>query len=338
MLELKDIFDQLEKSYFFDKITLIENIVAWGGTLRLKIKANNLEFFLKEKVIYLTPDEFKNKTSLHKELFNAGAPVVPILLNSNGVPYTQVKNQFFEVLPWINGEIITRNIKDLEKLALHMGLFQNYSNDKFSSMLNKKQWHYPSERQILFPDKKESIQEYFKFFLNCSISNFFDSSLINQLMDLNDKLLDKVSWEELEISYIHGDPGPDNSIGYKDKIFFFDLDNIRVGYRIWDISRLCAFMGSFQTISGSTRELYSKWNQKQIFALFRGFSSIIKLSKVEIDNLPNLIGIHTIMGFIAEFDIDDSFDPTFKLFNSDINNELRKIIDLVQGLGILKFE
>jgi Ser/Thr protein kinase RdoA (MazF antagonist) len=338
MLKLDDILDQLAKSYCFDKLTIIENIVSWGGTLRLKIAANNQEFFLKEKVSYLNTDEFKKKTLLHKVLFDSGAPVVPVLLNSNGMPYTQIENQFFEILPWIKGKPIKRNTKDLEKLATNMGKFQIYSTNNFSRLLNNDQWDYPLQRQILFPDKSKNIQEYFNFFFSCKISNSFESNLINQLLELNNKILGKISWSKLDASWIHGDPGLDNSINYKNNVLFFDLDNIRLGYRIWDISRLCAFLGSFRIINGSVRELYQDWNQEQVSALIKGFNSVIKLNRIEHTHLPYLIGIHTIMNFIAEFDIDDSFDPTFKLLNLDINNELRKLIHLVQSVNILKLD
>nr|MCU0323186.1 hypothetical protein [Chitinophagaceae bacterium] len=131
MFKLNYILKQLADSYGFDKLTIIENIIAWGGTLRLKIVTNNKEFFVKEKVTYLTINEFKNKTSLHKILFDSGAPVVPILLNSNRMSYTQIENQFFEILPWINGKPLKRNIKSLKKLAINMGQFQIYCSNNF---------------------------------------------------------------------------------------------------------------------------------------------------------------------------------------------------------------
>lgn len=118
-------------------------------------------------------------------------------------------------------------------------------------------------------------------------------------------------------------------------VFLFDLDNLRIGYRIWDITRICSFLGSFKVIDGEKRELYDKWNINEMKALISGFCDKTQISKVEKADFIKLIGIHTIMGFIAEYDIDDSFDRTFKLYNNDINNELKKLIKLLNKLNKL---
>ncbi|MCU0322938.1 MAG: hypothetical protein MUE72_11005, partial [Chitinophagaceae bacterium] len=197
--------------------------------------------------------------------------------------------------------------------------------------------NYPAQRQRLFPDTSKNIIEYFKFFSNCKISNFFNPDLIIELSELNYKLLEKIPWNGLDISWIHGDPGLDNAINYKNTVLFCDLDNIRLGYKTWDVARLCAFLGSFKVINTSIKELYTEWNQEQVNSLIKGFSSVVGFNKIEYIHLPYLIGIHAVMNFIAEFDIDDSFDPTFQLLSPDINLELKKLINLLRSLNTLKF-
>lgn len=336
MLNNEKLFSQISKSYNLNNIKLIDNIVAWGGTLRLKVKANNKYYFIKEKVVYLTSNEFKRKTLLHKQLYLSNSPVVPILDNGK-TPYLSIENRNFEVMPWISGDSIkTNNLEEIKKLAETLAKFQIISSNNIDSIDISKAWKYPQKRQKLFPDKPFYIKKYIQFLLTSKISRYFSPKLVKEVMNLNHKLLENVLWDKLKISCIHGDPGLDNVIIDKNKVLFFDLDNIRIGYRIWDIAKLCAVLGSFRTIENSLKELNTHWNQSVIFNLLTGFSSVLEFDDVEKENLTTLIGIHVLMNFIAEFDLDDSYDPTFKCFNSDMNSELYKLINLMEDLKTIK--
>lgn len=335
-LEQKAILSILEKDFDLGNITRIENIVAWGGTLRLKINVNNQSYFLKEKVTYLSSNEFKRKTLIHQALSLAGAPVCPIINSNKNFPYSSIGSRLFELLPWLNGRSLKVTSQNLQKLGLTLAKLQIYANNTLTNMLPKNIWHHPQKRQQLFPDKPMYIKKYLKYFYNSKISWAFDRKLLRRILELNAIFLKYIEWDKLEISWIHGDPGIDNTINSQDKILFIDLDNIRVGYRIWDIIQLCSLLGAFKKSGNSIKKLHLEWQEKPIHNLLNGFKSIIKLNPAENRNLPYLIGLKLIMTFIAEFDLDDSYDPTFKNFNTNMNYELSKLICLLENIKSLK--
>lgn len=336
ILDLENVICKITKQYNLSNATVVENILGWGGTLRVKINSGNVNYFAKEKVVYLKPSEFKYKTLFHQQLFALKAPVVPILNNNKNVPYTVVGGKLFELMPWVESVPLLGDSKDLYKISEALAIFQVAANKKFRNISPGKIWNYPKMRQQLFPDKSLNIKKYLKFFLNSKVAGLLKPTLVSKIIKLNSQLLECIEWNQLKTSWLHGDPGLDNALEYKGKVLFFDLDNIRVGYRIWDLVRLCALLGSFKTLNTSKKELHSHWKQTSMCDLISGFNSVIKLDKVECKNLSYLIGIHVIMNFIAEFDLDDSYDPTFKLFNQDMNNELLKLINLLETINLLE--
>lgn len=337
-MDNRDLLDSLASFYLLKEVEIIENIVSWGGTLRAKINSSNGECFVKEKVVYLTSEEFKQKTLIHQELFFLNAPVVPILKNIEGLPYTSVDGgRLFEVMPLVKGVGAERKKNHLEKLAFSLAEIQKCSNENLFNRISKNRiWTYPTKRQELFPDKPFYIQKYLSFLNKSKISDAFDKSLINRIIGLNADLLSRITWNDLAHSWIHGDPGLDNALICKEKTLIFDLDNIRIGYKIWDLVRLCSLLGAFEYLDAPYKGLYKDWNIDEISFLINGFQESLALDKNDYKNFPFLMGISLIMNFIAEFDLDDSFDPTFKCFSKDMNQEFEKLIKLVEDVKTKK--
>lgn len=321
--EIKQLLIYIQMNYDIGEIINYEEIDGWGGTLRFKLVSTKGKYFLKEKVNYLNSKEFKIKATINYYLYLYNLPVAPILERKDGKFISQYKRKYYELLIWITGVSLHQTPEDLKLLGYNMGLLQAKSKNILHKMGIHSSWKEPANRQKLFPDIPIFIKNYLNFFLNSKISYKFDLNLVNKIIILCEDLLSNIKWSKLSESWIHGDPGLDNVIvNYKKEMFLFDLDNFRYSYKVWDLARMASTIGGFSVINNSQKSLSSTWDKQNLVSnLIDGFNISNFLNSYEKEKFFSIVAINHVINFIAEFDLDDSYDHTFVCFNHNMNEQ-----------------
>jgi Ser/Thr protein kinase RdoA (MazF antagonist) len=235
----KEIIVEVFKYYSLESILSIEEIKR-GIT---KITASN------EKKYIAKSSEFqsiKNQYEILSKLKQSNVPVAPILETMDGIYYVKIKEAYYCLYPFIEGECRKEldtgdgqeiiNSFGIGIAMLHQGLSQvNTSNDFYCDLFMKK----------IFDPSLQVIQVYEN---NNTIGDI--EHIIQQCKSF------KTICKQLEIQMIHGDLHLGNII-YEDKKVngFIDFESCTRGYRVYDLAYLMADI----LMQGFQKECDSQW-------------------------------------------------------------------------------
>jgi hypothetical protein len=112
---LLDLLDAIASEFSLSNPCLVADFRSWGDTIRWRVSTSNTsDFFIKEKVFYLDPQEFSLHLELHQYLLDKGGPVTGIRKTNSGK----------------RGQTDFHSILQDQNNAQHWGMHSPYSSKK----------------------------------------------------------------------------------------------------------------------------------------------------------------------------------------------------------------
>lgn len=309
----------------------VTNMDSWGNTIRWRLDGEK-SYFLKEKVFYLDQQEMMVRLDLHRYLQQKNTPISKLLITKSQATHFVVQGRCFELQEWIIGEPVSKSSQEqMIQLGEAIGKF-GLNSKGFESPLKK--WEFPKARNRWFPDHPNYFLEYIKCLDRVQKRGVLKESFFEEVEAKIKKTVEEIDWGALPLSWIHGDPSPDNSIfcRYTSQIFLIDLDDARMGFRVWDLVRALVVVGAFDIHSSSVKFVRKTWDIEPMQWILNGFLKHQKLESSEIDKFLSLLQLNAILIFISEFDLDD--EEFGQCLQDSIPEQADKLLQLINNLEV----
>jgi len=299
----------IEKNFGIQNLKVVKMLGGWGDTIRWKLNdSKGQQFFLKEKVYTLTPEDFRFHLNLQSFMYLNNAPVPKIFHTKSNIPYIYASNKYYELQEWIEGKTFLPS--DVLAYSYSESLIKVLKSANLYSSPKEKRWDWPRLRNKFFPDQALPIIKYTKNHLQILCKD--NPALLKEFNYIFSALtyhIKQVCWEALPTQFIHGDISVDNALLREDSIIFFDLDDARWSYRLWEIvTALINYSLIYPKHDVQAINLQEAWNKSSFYIILERLIEEKLLSPLELDCLKDMLVIATIITIIAEFDLDDP-DP-----------------------------
>ena len=309
------------------------DIPGWGTTIRKTLTLNGKSYFLKEKVPYLTSEEFITKINLHNLLQLNTGPAATLVSTHDKKQYAKFGDRYFELHEWVSGRFINYNcVNEIRILGEYTGILTHKLQILYQQQIDTSKLPNPSARSKWFPDTIDSIKCYFNNLFLLYSTNVELQIILSRLYKIVSEVSNGIDWHNLPQSIIHGDLSSDNAIFNVESgnITFIDFDNIRVSNRIWDIARLAAVIGLLYDNQLEQKQLNIEFAYDKVNTLLAGYTQNVVLNPLEKNNLTNIIIINLILAFLSEFDIDDLENTIFTPVAASV--EFEKLLAMTSSL------
>ncbi|MGB7129074.1 MAG: phosphotransferase [Candidatus Rhabdochlamydia sp.] len=189
-------------------------------------------------------------------------------------------------------------------------------------------------RNRCFPDHPNYFLDYIKCLDSVQKRGILKENFFEEVETKIKKTVEEIDWGALPLSWIHGDPSLDNSIFCRQtsQIFLIDLDDARMGFRVWDLVRALVVVGAFDVHSSTVKSVRKTWDIKPMQWILNGFLKHQKLEPSEIDKFLSLLQLNAILIFISEFDLDD--EEFGQCLQDSITEQADKLLQLISKLEV----
>ncbi|MBS1807403.1 MAG: phosphotransferase [Acidobacteria bacterium] len=320
---------RLEENYEKTGLSISDDLTSWGNTLRLRLAGTKeMQLFLKEKVFYLSSDEFPIHLFLHRHVMKSGVPVAPLLTTKSGAISFKVCKREFEVQQWLQGDSCR-----IEQPAYILSLGHTFgvfhcaaSHFRLDQMQN---WSFPSARRRWFPDHWELICSYLDFLQSLHTNQ---RSILTQLRDIREQLVyweEIIEWDKLPKQWLHGDASPDNAIWQGSAhCYLLDFDDARWGYKSWEVAQMVTVLGIVErNKENGLTEIRKNWDSEKMAQFLSGYLEVNRLTDSELRAFASLLALNCLIVGISEIGFDEE-----QIGRSDLIEQFEHITVLIKSI------
>jgi Ser/Thr protein kinase RdoA (MazF antagonist) len=166
-------------------------------------------------------------------------------------------------------------------------------------------WQFPRYRHSYFPDRSLSDWKQVMERIGGRLwSAKRETNEISRWLDGHLEPSHTKSWEEIPQQFLHGDIDYDNAKRNSSRSVLLDLENARWGYRLTEIARACAVIGSFDRGSAGQIVMRRELDSGNVRSFIRGYDSVSRLTETENLLLSDFIGLNLVATFASCFCMD----------------------------------
>ena len=255
-------------------------------------------FGFKGRAPWIRENEFEVMLGLQEQAFMCGAPVPEVIRTTTGDLLWQWDGKDMALRAWVDGAPLRWRVDDALTLGSTVGAF--FQATSAMEVPGVRQWTFPTGRSRWFPDTPHDLHAVTRFLQEVDLA----SSTVEAIDEILRFAASHAATDELPTGYLHGDVSPLNAIGDGGQTMWIDLDEMRWGYRIFDVAfGVATVAGLDQGPDGSI--VRSTWELKRAEAFLSGWSRHTQPTEVEIRVFPWMLLLTLARVVIGELDLDD---------------------------------
>jgi len=257
-------------------------------------------YLVKCAPFYVQNEDYAITTRLHRQLFKRGAPVPELMMTASDRTFARIGAAVIGVQRLV--EATNCRIPEVEAHGFGVALARLH--DTGVSMTDEwpaGDWSFPVGRHRWLPDSPACLAAASAYWRTVPGIN---PRTADRLQDTAQALLTQCLLSDLSQSFIHGDASASHCLSTSDGPVLIDLDELRWGYCLFDLSQALSTVGAFDR-HDLHMHLRERWNAPAMVALLSGYESVRALRPSERRGLGPWLGLTAIRVAAGELHIDD---------------------------------